>query len=274
MNRARRRNPLSTALLIPALFVLAFFFVVPLVNLLFTSLHAYSQTEGVTVRWTLDNYARFLSDRFYLDVLGRTLRVGLITTAVCATLGYPLAIYLAQTRGAVRNYLTLLLLSPLLVSMVIRAYGWVIILGKNGPIALYTEGAIVVGLVHVSLAYMVLPIVGSLERIDPAVLRAAANLGASEWEAFRRVTLPLTFPRLLAGSVIVFSLSVSAFVTPSILGGTRVKLLPTFIYDQTVALLNWPYGAAIGFVLIAVSTGLLLVFSRLLRRNRAEVALG
>jgi putative spermidine/putrescine transport system permease protein len=267
-------RPLAFLLVVPALAVVAAFLVIPLGNLLVTSLHGFSSTQGITPGWTLENYRRFLFDPFYLDALLRTLRVGVVTTAICAALGYPLALYLKQTTGAARNYLTLLLLSPLLVSMVIRAYGWVIILGHSGPIHLYTESAIVVGLVHVSLAYMVLPILASLEQIDPAVLRAAANLGASPWTTFRRVTLPLTFPGLLAGCVIVFSLSVSAFVTPSILGGTRVKLLATFIYDQIISLLNWPYGSAIGFVLIAVSTILLLAFSRLLRRSRTEVVLG
>lgn len=265
---------LALLLLAPSLLVLIGFLLIPLLNLLVTSFHAYSATQGVSNRWTLENYGRFLFDPFYLDVLARTLRVGLVTTALCAVLGYPLALYLTEVRGAARNYLMLLLLSPLLVSMVIRAYGWVIILGHNGPIPLYTERAIIVGLVHVSLAYMVLPILASLEQIDPSVLRAAANLGASPWTTFRRVTLPLTFPGLLAGCVIVFSLSVSAFVTPSILGGTRVKLLATFIYDQIVSLLNWPYGSAIGFVLIVVSTGLLLIFSRILRRSHTEVVLG
>jgi putative spermidine/putrescine transport system permease protein len=264
----------AVVLLTPALLVLAGFLLLPLANLLITSFHAYSATQGVTSRWTLENYTRFLSDRFYLDVLVRTLRVGLETTALCVVLGYPLALFLQQTRGATRNYLVLLLLSPLLVSMVIRAYGWVIILDHNSIIPLYTEAAIVIGLVHVSLAYMVLPILASLEQIDPSILRAAAGLGSPPLSTFRRVTLPLTFPGLLAGCVIVFSLSVSAFVTPSILGGTRVKLLSTFIYDQVVSLLNWPYGSAIGFVLIAVSTALLIVFSRALRRSHTDVVLG
>jgi putative spermidine/putrescine transport system permease protein len=264
----------ALALLVPALAVLTLFLVIPLANLLVTSFHGYSSTQGITPRWTFENYSRFLFDRFYLDVLARTLRVGLETTALCVLMGYPVALFLQQTRGAARNWLTLLLLSPLLVSMVIRAYGWVIILGRNGPVSLYTEGAIIIGLVHVSLAYMVLPILASLEQIEPSVLRAAANLGASPFTTFRRVTLPLTFPGLLAGCVIVFSLSVSAFVTPSILGGTRVKLLSTYIYDQVVSLLNWPYGSAIGFVLIAVSTISLLIFSRVLRRSHTDVVLG
>jgi putative spermidine/putrescine transport system permease protein len=262
------------ALLAPALALLVGFLLIPLANLLVTSFHAFSSTQGITARWTLENYARFLFDRFYLDVLARTLRVGLETTALCILLGYPLALFLRETRGAARRWLTLLLLSPLLVSMVIRAYGWVIILGHNGPVPLYTEAAIVIGLVHVSLAYMVLPILASLEQIEPSVLRAAANLGASPFTTFRRVTLPLTFPGLLAGCVIVFSLSVSAFVTPSILGGTRVKLLSTYIYDQVISLLNWPYGSAIGFVLIGVSTIALLIFSRALRRSHTDVVLG
>ena len=166
--------------------------------------------------------------------------------------------------------------------MVIRSYGWVIIFGSHGPLAallaavhvpplLYTDTAVIIGLVHVSLAYMVLPIVGSLERVDPAIARAARNLGAGEWTVFRRVTFPLTLSGVFAGSVIVFSLSASAFVTPSILGGSRVKLLSTFVYDQIISLLNWPLGSAIGFLLMIVATGLLVVFSGLLGRTNAGV---
>jgi putative spermidine/putrescine transport system permease protein len=268
------KRSFAVGLLVPAMLVLGGFFVVPLIGLFVTSLHGYSSSRGVTNNWTPENYGRFLFDPFYLEVLVRTVRVGLETTAICAVLGYPVATYLSTLQGVRRNYLTLLLLSPLLISMVIRAYGWVIILAHNRAVPLYTESAIVVGLVHVSLAYMVLPVLASLDQIDPSVLRASANLGASPFVTFFRVTLPLTFPGLLAGCIIVFSLSVSAFVTPSILGGTRIKLLSTFIYDQIVSLLNWPYGAAIGFVLIAVSTVLLLLFSRLLRRSHTEVVLG
>ncbi|SFV07415.1 ABC transporter permease [Alicyclobacillus macrosporangiidus] len=270
-------------LVLPAILVFTLFFVIPLLHVLLTSLHNYSQTSGVGDRWTTQNYAKFLRDPYYLGVLWRTIRISLVTTVVTLILGYPLAMVLAATKGRTRSWLILFLLAPLLVSMVIRAYGWVILLGTQGPVAnlfhvlglrtptmLYTEFAIDLGMVHVFLAYMVLPILGSLENVDAAIVRAAANLGAGKWYTFRRVLLPLTLPGVSAGAVMVFSLTASSFVTPSILGGPRVPVMSELAYDQVVSVMNWPYGSAIGCILIVVTMLLLLIYAGVLRGRRGR----
>lgn len=270
------RGRVGVLLVLPALAVFVVFFVIPLVNVLITSFHNYSQTTGIGTRWTLENYSKFLGDPYYLGILWRTMRISVVTTVVTLLLGYPLAMILMSTRGRTRNYLVLFLLSPLLISMVIRAYGWVIILGNRGPVAdllglvgihppsmLYNEFAVELGMVHVFLAYMVLPILGSLESIDPSVVRAAQSLGAGRWRTFRSILLPLSLPGISAGSVMVFSLTASSFVTPMILGGPRVPVMSDLAYDQTAVLLNWPYGSAVGYVLIAVTLALLLLYNRI-----------
>ncbi|GAA3654182.1 ABC transporter permease [Nonomuraea antimicrobica] len=275
----RRRTGLLLAL--PAVAIFALLFVAPLFTLVANSFR--TQTGA----FTLDNYARFLGDPFYRGVLWNTLRVAALTTAGCLLVGYPFALYLRGRSPRVRNWLALLLLSPLLISMVIRAYGWLVVLGPAGPVAsviawlgltppqlLYNDTAVLVGMVHVMLAYMVLPLMGSLDRIDPTLVPAAKGLGAGGWTCFWRITLPLSAPGMLAGAMIVFSLTASSFVTPAILGGPKVKLMPYFVYTQATTTLDWPYAAAIGFVLVVVTTGLLLGYSRLLRRGRGEAVFG
>ncbi|MEU8363684.1 ABC transporter permease [Nonomuraea sp. NPDC048882] len=277
--RPSRRTGLLLAL--PALVIFALLFVAPLFTLVANSFR--TQTGA----FTLGNYARFLGDPFYRDVLGNTLKVAGLTTLGCLLVGYPFALYLRGRSPRVRNWLALLLLSPLLISMVIRAYGWLVVLGPNGPVAsaikwfgltppqlLYNDTAVLIGMVHVMLAYMVLPLMGSLDRIDPTLVPAAKGLGAPGWTCFWRITLPLSAPGMLAGAMIVFSLTASSFVTPAILGGPKVKLMPYFVYTQATTTLDWPYAAAIGFVLVVVTTGLLLGYSRLLRRGKGEVVFG
>ncbi|MEV0390229.1 ABC transporter permease [Nonomuraea sp. NPDC050643] len=278
-SRPRRRTGLLLAL--PAIAIFALLFLAPLFTLVANSFR--TQTGA----FTLDNYARFLGDPFYRDVLWNTLKVAGMTTIGCLLVGYPFALYMRGRSARVRNWLALLLLSPLLISMVIRAYGWLVVLGPNGPVAavfeafgltapqlLYNDTAVLIGMVHVMLAYMVLPLMGSLDRIDPTLVPAAKGLGAPGWTCFWRITLPLSAPGMLAGAMIVFSLTASSFVTPAILGGPKVKLMPYFVYTQATTTLDWPYAAAIGFVLVVVTTGLLLGYARLLRRGNGDVVFG
>jgi putative spermidine/putrescine transport system permease protein len=172
--------------------------------------------------------------------------------------------------------------------MVIRCYGWVILLSNNGVVnnallnfgwidkpltLLYTEFSVVIGMVHVLFPYMVLSIMGSLERIDPSVIRASQNLGASPIRTFFSIVLPLTLPGIFAGSVMVFSLGISSFVTPAILGGPQVKVMSFLTYEQVAVILNWPYGSAIGFLLIFIATITIIVYSKLLTSSKKGVAI-
>lgn len=278
-------QPAPWLLMLPGLVVFVGFFLVPMFNLFLSSFYRYDQAIGVIPAFTLENYWKFLRDTFYLRVLWRTVKVSLIVSFATLVIGYPVAYYLVQTTGRRRNYLTLLVLSPLLISMVVRTYGWVIILSNNGVIntalralgyrgtlkLLYTELGMEIGLTHIFLSFMVLSIVGSLERIDSAVIRAAQSLGAPPLATFARVIVPLSLPGVLAGSVIVFSLASSAFVTPSILGGPQVRVMSYLTYEQDLILLNWPNGAAIAFILIGMTATLLVLYSRLLERGRFGV---
>ncbi len=250
------------------------------------SLFRFDRTTGTLSAATLANYTRFLGDPFYLGILARTLRIALLTTLATAALGYPVAYHLTRCTGRARAYLTLLIVAPLLVSVVVRTFGWLVILGPNGLVnaalrglgvvsepvrLLYTETAIVIGLTHVFLSFMVLSVAASLQRIDPALLRAAQNLGATGRQAFLRVTLPLSLPGVAAGSLIVFTLSSSAFITPALLGGARVKVMSYLAYQQTLLLSDWPYGGAIAFVLVALTALCVLGGLRLLESGRFGV---
>ncbi|MBI2155424.1 MAG: ABC transporter permease [Candidatus Rokubacteria bacterium] len=261
-------------------------FLAPLVNLFALSLFRFDRSVGVVGGLTVENYTKFLGDPFYLGILWRTLRIGVLATLASLLLGYPLAYHMQRCRPRARAYLALLVLAPLLVSVVVRSFGWLVILGPNGLVnsllvssgivrdplrLLYTEGAIVVGLTHVFLSFMVLSIAAALARIDPALLRAAQNLGATERQTFFRVVLPLSLPGVAAGSLIVFTLSSSAFITPALLGGPRVKVMSYLSYQQTLLLSDWPYGAAIAFVLLGLVAGAVLVYLRVLESGRYGV---
>jgi putative spermidine/putrescine transport system permease protein len=273
-------------LLLAPLAVFTGLFLLPLVNLFAISFQAYDRVTGAVGGLTLGNYAAFLGDPFYLGILGRTLRIGVLATAAALVLGYPVAYHLSRARGRRRAYLMLGILAPLLVSVVVRSFGWLVILGPNGLVnstltglglvaeplrLLYTEGAIVLGLTHVFLSFMVLSIAAALDRIDPALLRAAQNLGAGPGRAFLRIVLPLSLPGVAAGCLIVFTLSTSAFITPALLGGPRVKVMSFLAYQQTLLLTDWPYGSAIAFILLAVSGAAVLVYLRVLESGRFGV---
>lgn len=273
-------------LLVPPLVVFVGLYLLPLANIFVLSFFGFDRNTGRLGGVTLANYGKFLGDPFYLGILWRTLKLGVASTALALVLGYPVAYYLSRARGRRRAYLMLGILAPLLVSVVVRSFGWLVILGPNGLVnatlaslrlvdeplrLLYTEPAIVLGLTHVFLSFMVLSIAAALDRIDPALLRAAQNLGASPRQAFVRVVLPLSLPGVAAGCLIVFTLATSAFITPALLGGPRVKVMSFLAYQQSLLLSDWPYGSAIAFVLLAITGTAVLLYLRLLERGRFGV---
>lgn len=281
-----RRRLAPYLLLLPPLAVFLALFLAPLANLFVLSFFHFDRVTGVTGTLTLENYTRFLGDPFYLGILWRTLKLGILATLLSLTLGYPVAVAVSRARGRLRAYLMLGILAPLLVSVVVRSFGWLVILGPNGLVnstltglgvvdeplrLLYTETAIVLGLTHVFLSFMVLSIAAALDRIDPALIRAAQNLGASPRQAFLRIVLPLSLPGVAAGCLIVFTLSTSAFITPALLGGPRVKVMSFLAYQQSLLLTDWPYGSAIAFILLALSGGAVLLYLRAIERGRFAV---
>ena len=267
----------------PVLLLFVIFFAVPIALLLFSSVDRLdTATFQVVEHFTLHNYRRFLLDPFYLGVLGTTLRISVLVTLASLVTAYPVAFYLTRARPRERSFLMLLIVSPLLVSLVIRSYGWVIVLGPRGLLnnllvglhlvtaplkLLYTETAVVVGLTHVFYPFMVLAIYSSLAQIDPAVARAAASLGAGPLRAFREVTLPLSVPGIVAGSLIVFALSVSSFVTPALLGGPWVKVVAYLAWEQNLVVLDWAFAAAISVILLVLTGVTMYAYNRLVERT-------
>jgi ABC-type spermidine/putrescine transport system permease subunit I len=260
-----------------ALFLLVLL-IVPFANVAFFSVHSYSPTKILLPELTFDNY-RKLFDLYYLRLFGRTLRLGLITTIVCVLLGYPLAYFLARARPRVLAIGLFLLIMPLMVSTVIRLFGWIVILGRKGLVnqtlvalglepvkLLYTETAVVVGLVNIFLPFMVLPLMASIERIPPSLEEAAQNLGANWLQTFARVILPLSVPGLISGCLLVYSISISAFVTPALLGNSRERMAAQQIYDEVLVSFNWPSASSLALALVSLT--LVLMFWALFATRR------
>lgn len=268
-----------------ALFLLVLL-LVPFANIAVYSLHPYSPTKVFLPELTFDNY-RNIFDLYYARLFGRTLRLGLITMAVCVVLGYPLAYRLARARPRWQAAGLFLLIMPLMVSAVIRIFGWIVILGRKGlvnlalmalglePIKLlYSDTAVVIGLVNIFVPFMVLPIMASIERIPPSLEEAAQNLGANWYRMFWRVILPLSLPGLISGCLLVYSLSISAFVTPALMGNPRERMLGQQIYDEVLVSFNWPGAASLSLALVLVTAvlmfGALFATRHAARREKAS----
>jgi putative spermidine/putrescine transport system permease protein len=267
-------------LLGPYVLLLAVFFAAPLALMLAISV---SRQSFGQLEWTVTfhHYARFFSDGFYLGVLADTLWLGVSVTAASLVLGYPLAYHLARTRSRWKPLLIVCILSPLLVGIVIRCYGWMILLADRGLInttlvergwlarplpLMYNRFGVAVALVHVFLPFMILSLTGVLKRIEPQLLEAAQTLGASRVRTFLEVTLPLSLPGILAGSLLTFSLAISSFVVPILLGGFKVQVLPMIVYEQVLSVFDWPFGAANAFVLLVISLALIAVYIKVTER--------
>ncbi|HEX8013431.1 MAG TPA: ABC transporter permease [Casimicrobiaceae bacterium] len=265
----------ASALLAPPLAMALAFFVAPVLYLFWVSLHQASPSELYGAALTLENYAGIFGDSFYLAIIRRTLGVAAAILALSLLLGYPVAYFVALLPARRRLLVTLLLLFPLMVSNVVRAYGWIALLARRGVInaglaglgvidapleLLYTTPAVVVGLMTILLPYMVISIANALAALDRRYEEAAQALGAGPVRTFLHVTLPLSAPGVASGTLLVLLLTLSAYVTITLLGGARSKLLVSMIYDGVTAF-QWPRAAALSFILLALAlvlTGLIL----------------
>jgi len=274
--------PLSLAS--PTLVVMVLFFAVPMAALMVISFYRAGAVGAMTPAFTFENYRRFLTDPLSLRVLSNTLQLGLEVTVWCLILGFPLAYTLARTRHrGLRGALVVMLLVPLMTSVVVRSYGWTILLAGNGPLnaalvgiglirqplrLLYTTNGTVIALVEVLLPFMVLSLLPVIQSIDRDLEQAASSLGANAWRTFLDVILPLSMPGVAAGSILVFALAIAAFATPSLVGGAKTLLMALYVYQQALTLFNWPFGAAISFVLLVLILLLIVLQTRLLERRR------
>ena len=251
--------------LVPVMGFYAMFLLAPLAALLVLSLRPFGGSDIAGPGFTLANYAAVLGDPFYLTLLGGTILLGLAVTLATLVLGYPLAMSITRAGPRLRALLLVVALSPMLVNLVVRSYAWMVLLGEKGVLNawLAAMGApllhagnmlgVGIGLVHVTLPLMVLSLVGIMARIDPALLEAAESLGAGAWRILARVHVHLALPGIATGALLVFCTAISAFVTPRLLGGNRAATISTVIYDKFTFSMNWPLGAALVFVLLALT---------------------
>jgi len=265
---------------------LLLFLVLPFANVALLSVYLHSPTKIAVAEFTVGNYAK-LWEVYYASLFLRTLRLALVVTGVCVVLGYPLAYILARSTSRVLTVGLFLLIVPLMVSTVIRVFGWVVILGSEGLVnqalrrlgapdgvrLLHTEGAVIVGLAQQSMPFMVLPIMAAIERIPPSLEEAARNLGASWSQMFARVIVPLSTPGLVSGALLVFSVSMSAFVTPALMGGRRERMVGQQIFEEVLTAYNWPGAASLTIVLAGLMLALVaLALWATGRRARLETA--
>jgi spermidine/putrescine transport system permease protein len=264
---------------------LIFFFTVPIALVLLFSFYHFS--EGVmTPAFTLENYGRALGTEVYRNVFLKSLRYGVIVTLMCLFIGYPLAYFVARVTGRYRSLLFIMLIIPFWTTIVVRTFAWKIMLGTNGivnfslrdlgiidlPIKfLYTENAVLVGLTHVFLPFMVLPLYAVIEKIDLALEEAAMDLGAGRVRTFLRVTLPLSLPGLSTGCLLVFILTIGSYLTPDILGGPGELMISNIIRDEFYVTFNWPFGGALASIFLVITLTLILVYNRLFKFDRMQV---
>jgi putative spermidine/putrescine transport system permease protein len=276
-----RRN-LMWAVAAPPVALLAMFFVVPLAYLLYISFMTNSQAALYDALPTLHNYLDIASDPFYRLIIERTLLTTLTVLGASLLLGYPVAFYASRLTPSGRVIMLMAMMFPLMVSNVVRAYGWVSLLGRSGVVnvvmsglvaghrpvqMLYSFSAVALGLLTIMLPFMIVSITNSLTAIDRRYIEAAESLGASPWRAFLNVTLPLSRPGVTSGLMLVTFLTLSAYVTIALLGGPRFKLLVSLVFDST-ATARWPRAAALSFVLLFLAIVIAVVLQFILRPRR------
>jgi putative spermidine/putrescine transport system permease protein len=270
----------------PAALLFVMFFILPFGVMATLSFLSGNPVSNPNVTFTWRHYNRLFDSDLYFDALVATMRIGAVTTAIALLIGYPLAHWMARIKSRVGHALLLMaVIAPLLTGIVVRTFAWMTILGDRGVInitaqwlgltekpwpLMYNEAGVIVGLVHIYVPFMVLTLVGVIGRIDLTLEEAARGLGASRFRAFLEVTLPLSLPGILAGSLLVFALAISAYVTPVLLGGNNVLTLPMLIYQQVSASFNLGFAGALGVVLLAVSLALVLAYNTILGRMTGE----
>ncbi|HEY4085529.1 MAG TPA: ABC transporter permease [Bryobacteraceae bacterium] len=260
--------------LLPARVWMVLFFAAPLAIVAAYSFLTRGDYGGVEHPWTIESYTR-LADPLYLAILWRSLWIAGLSTAICVAMGFPLALFISRAGKRKNLYLQLVLL-PFWTSFLVRTYAWLFILRDTGLIntvlsalhiiksplpLLYNDGAVLLGLVYSFLPFFVLPMYATLERLDPALAEAAADLGAPPWRTLWRVVIPVSKPGIIAGSVLVFIPCLGAYLTPDLLGGGKSVMLGNLVQNQFTTARDWPFGSAASLVLMAASAVLLVLLT-------------
>jgi putative spermidine/putrescine transport system permease protein len=272
----------------PGVLIALAFVAVPLVMTLSLSLYPFVPGGGVGEQMTIANFADVARDDYFHAIFARTFGMAFLVTLICVVIGVPEAYVLSRLSERWRAVSIVIVLGPMLISVVVRTLGWAVLLGNEGVInklllaaglvnepvkIMFTFTGVVIALVHVLVPFMVLAVWASLQKLDATTEQAAESLGAGLWTVLRRIVFPQVIPGVLSGSLIVFSLAASAFATPAIIGGRRLKVVPTTIYDEFLGNLNWPLGAALAVVLLVIVLAASMGANRFVERRYKQVFL-
>jgi putative spermidine/putrescine transport system permease protein len=284
----RRRGEAWTAAALagPATIFIAVCLLAPLAYLFRYSLNDFVATRKMMVEAvTIANYVKFFTDPYYTAILWTTVRIAVLVTAACLVLAFPLAYVVARTQSRFKNLLIIAIVLPLFVGNAVRAAGWMVVFGSKGFVnaslmglgaldrpleIMFTERAVIIGIIAVNLPFMVLSLQSVIEGIDRSVEEAAFSLGAPPLAMFRRVLWPLALPGILAGTILCFVLAMNAYATPFLLGGPLFKMMSPLIYNEFTQKTNWPFGGAIAFILMSVTLSLTVAANLLLQRRAAR----
>jgi putative spermidine/putrescine transport system permease protein len=268
-------------LLAPSVTAVLVCFVVPLALMVSAGFDRFVPPSTVVPAFTLGNFWRFFGDPFYRAIFAQTVGMGLAVVVFCALLSYPLAYALARGRSRWRGLLVIVILSPLMISVVVRSYGWTILLMQGGPLdaaatalgmpaphLLFTMTGTIIALAEVLLPFMIFTLSSVLQHVDAGLEESAQSLGASRWLVFRDIVLPLSLPGLAAGALLVFVLAISAFATPVLVGGATTQVMASEIFGEATNALNWPFASAMSTFLILFILLLVAAQAWLMRRAR------
>ena len=276
-------------LILPAVALLLIFFIVPLFSLFWMSVHVYVPGKGISETFSWGNYLKLVSDFYYIGVQLKTILLGAGVTLATLILGYPLSYFIARSQSKYKGLYLGLVIFPLFLNIVVRSFAWIVLLANKGlandlliklglidsPLKLlYNYFGVVLGMTHVYLPFMILAVTTTIQNINRDLEDAARILGANRFQTFWRVTLPLSMPGVIAGSLLVFLLSITAFVTPRLLGGVSVKVFANLIYQEFMFTGNWPFGAAMGFLLLFVTLIIIAGYSRVFRMTGSQAGQG
>jgi len=274
-------------LLTPGLLLFVGIVLIPIAMTVLLSFYDWGQYKGIEAIFTLKNWREIVEDDYFHEMFLRTFRIAVLVTLITAVFGAPEAYILHRMRNPWKGLFLLVILGPLLISVVARTLGWALLFGGEtgvinkalisaGLIAapipfMFTETGVVIALSHVLTPFMVLSVWAALQRLDPQVENAAMSLGASQSAVLRRIVLPQVMPGILSGGIIVFALAASAFATPAIIGGRRLKVAATLAYDEFLNTLNWPLGAAVAVLLLVALVAIIVGCNRFVERRYAQV---
>jgi putative spermidine/putrescine transport system permease protein len=276
-----RLRLVGLVLILPAVVALAALYVAPMLGLGRMAFNETGPTGAMVPAWSLATFKTLFEDPFTFEITGHSMRLSLTATTLALLLSYPLALFLFRTRSRFRTLLIVLAITPMLVNGVVRVFGWLALLGDRGLVntalmglgltrepqrLVFNELGVTIGLAESLAPYMILALLSGFGRLDATVEEAAASLGATPWRVFRRVTLPLSLPAVVLGFLLCFVLAMSAYITPKLLGGGRVFLLATEIFDQATTTVNWPAAAALALYTLLLVTLLLGAYATLTRR--------